>query len=94
MCILEGAFLFDNVATLALAVNLITYFTEVMHYDISEAANQLTNFMGTSYILTILVATLADTYIGRSRAVLTAISIEFLVTYYTHYNYFPPAFIC
>ncbi|KAL8460749.1 hypothetical protein ACS0TY_032311 [Phlomoides rotata] len=73
-----GAFLFDSMATMALAVNLITYFTEVMHYDISDAANQLTNFMGTSYILTILVATLADTYIGRFRSVLMAISVEFL----------------
>lgn len=66
-------------ATLGLAVNLITYFTGVMHLDVSNAANQLTNFMGTSYIVTILIATLADTYIGRFKAVLLVTSIEFLV---------------
>ncbi|KAI3456099.1 hypothetical protein Pfo_012762 [Paulownia fortunei] len=73
-----GAFTFENMATLALAVNLVTYFTGVMHFNIADAANQLTNYMGTSYILTLLVAFLADTYVGRFKAVLLATSIEFL----------------
>ncbi|KAK6124268.1 hypothetical protein DH2020_042020 [Rehmannia glutinosa] len=73
-----GAFAFDSMATMCLAVNLVTYFTGVMHFNIADAANQLTNLMGTSYILTILIAFLADAYVGRFKAVLLAISIQFL----------------
>jgi peptide/histidine transporter 3/4 len=68
-------------ATLALAVNLVTYFNGVMHLELADAANQLTNFMGTSYILSILAAVLADTYIGRFKTVLIAGCFEFVVTF-------------
>ncbi|KZV47496.1 nitrate transporter [Dorcoceras hygrometricum] len=73
-----GTFAFDSMATLGLAVNLVMYFRVVMHFSVADAANNLTNFMGVSYIITILVAFLADTYVGRFKAVLFATSIEFL----------------
>ncbi|CAN0910961.1 Protein NRT1/ PTR FAMILY 4.6 [Linum grandiflorum] len=68
----------ENIATLALAVNLVTYFNSVMHLEVAEAANQLTNFMGVSNILAILVAILADAYIGRFRAVILSACLEIL----------------
>lgn len=71
-----ASFALENVATIALAVNLVTYFNGVMHYSIADAANQLTNYMGTAYILSIIVAFLADTYIGRFYAVLLSAFIE------------------
>ncbi|KAL0442594.1 UNVERIFIED_CONTAM: protein NRT1/ PTR FAMILY 4.6 [Sesamum latifolium] len=81
-------------ATMALAVNLVTYFTEVMHFNIADAANQLTNYMGTSYILTILMAFLADTYIGRFKTVLVATCIEALglglLALQAHYPHLKP----
>ncbi|KAK7852428.1 protein nrt1/ ptr family 4.3, partial [Quercus suber] len=67
---------FENMATLALAVNLTTYFNLVMHLELADAANELTNFLGASYILSILVAILADTYIGRYKAVLIGGCLE------------------
>ncbi|KAK4491623.1 hypothetical protein RD792_002378 [Penstemon davidsonii] len=73
-----GAFTFENMATLALGVNLVTYFTGVMHFDIADSANHLTNFLGTNYIVTIFAAFLADAYIGRFRTVLVSTFIEFL----------------
>ncbi|XP_020547160.1 protein NRT1/ PTR FAMILY 4.5-like [Sesamum indicum] len=89
-----GAFTFENMATMALAVNLVTYFTEVMHFNIADAANQLTNYMGTSYILTILMAFLADTYIGRFKTVLVATCIEALglglLALQAHYRHLKP----
>ncbi|CAA2933781.1 NRT1 PTR FAMILY -like [Olea europaea subsp. europaea] len=89
-----GIFAFENMATLALAVNLVTYFNVVMHFDVADAATHLTNFMGTSYILTILVAFLADTYFGRFKAVLIAAIIEFLglglLALQAHYPKFKP----
>nr|XP_027191491.1 protein NRT1/ PTR FAMILY 4.5-like isoform X2 [Cicer arietinum] len=65
-----GAFAFENMATLSLAVNLVSYFNSIMHYELADAANMVTNFMGVSYILSIVVAVLADTWIGRYKSVL------------------------
>ncbi|PON69171.1 Proton-dependent oligopeptide transporter [Trema orientale] len=73
-----GTFGFENLATLALAVNLVTYFIVILHFDVAEAANHLTNFMGTSYILSILMAILADTFIGRFKTAVIAGCLEFL----------------
>ncbi|XP_060669852.1 protein NRT1/ PTR FAMILY 4.6 [Ziziphus jujuba] len=81
-------------ATLALAVNLVTYFNEVMHYELADAANQLTNYMGVSYILSIVMATLADTFVGRFNTVLIAGFLEFsglaLLTAQSHYPQLKP----
>uniref|UniRef100_A0A251IV64 Major facilitator superfamily (MFS) profile domain-containing protein n=1 Tax=Manihot esculenta TaxID=3983 RepID=A0A251IV64_MANES len=75
-----GTFCFEQMATVALAVNLITYFNGVMHFELADAANQLTNLMGASYILSILVAFLADTYIGRWKAVIVSGCFELIGT--------------
>ena len=66
-------------ANLHLTVNLVTYFNGILHYEVSDAANALTNFMGTGYILSILFGILADSYIGRFKTILISGSIEFLV---------------
>ncbi|RVW21327.1 MACPF domain-containing protein CAD1 [Vitis vinifera] len=71
-----ASFALENMATVALAVNLVTYFNGVMHFSIADAANELTNYMGTAYILSIVVAFLADAYIGRFYAVLVSAFIE------------------
>ncbi|KAE9460301.1 hypothetical protein C3L33_07797, partial [Rhododendron williamsianum] len=60
---------FENMATVALVSNLVTYLTQVMHFDISDAANQVTNFLGTGYILSIPIAAIADMYTGRPKSV-------------------------
>lgn len=75
-----ASFGFENMATLALAVNLVTYFNGTMHFDVADAANELTNFMGTSYIITILVAVLADSCLGRLKAVVVSGCLEFAVS--------------
>ncbi|XP_077229354.1 protein NRT1/ PTR FAMILY 4.5-like [Tasmannia lanceolata] len=90
-----GTLGFESLANMALAVNLITYFNGVMHFDISDASNVLTNFLGTSYILSIAVAYLADSYIGRYKAALIAACVEFLgialLTLQAHFpNLMPP----
>ncbi|KAF5197617.1 NRT1/ PTR FAMILY 4.4 [Thalictrum thalictroides] len=99
-------FAFENMATFALSVNLITYFNGVMHYSIADAANVLTNYSGTSYILTIAIAFLADTYIGRFKATTVSAFLEFLglalLTIQAHYstlrpppcNIFDPTSVC
>ncbi|GKU94326.1 hypothetical protein SLEP1_g7837 [Rubroshorea leprosula] len=73
-----AAFGFENMANIALTVNLVTYFNGILHFELPDAANELTNYMGTSFFLTILVTVLTDTYIGRFKAVLFSGFIEFL----------------
>ncbi|GAU48455.1 hypothetical protein TSUD_383520, partial [Trifolium subterraneum] len=69
----------ENLATFSLAVNSVPYFNGVMHYELEDAANMLTNYMGVSYILAILVAVVADTWLGRYKSVLFSGFFEFLV---------------
>ncbi|KAI4332433.1 hypothetical protein L6164_017343 [Bauhinia variegata] len=76
--LIQATFGFDNLAYFALAVNLGTYFSSVMHFQIAEAANHVTNFMGTSYILSILMAVVADTWISRFKTVVISGCFEFL----------------
>ncbi|XP_019166756.1 PREDICTED: protein NRT1/ PTR FAMILY 4.4-like [Ipomoea nil] len=73
-----GIFGFENMATIVLGVTLVTYLNGVMNVNLADAANHVTNFAGATYILTIVAAVLADTYIGRFRAVLISAWIEFL----------------
>ncbi|XP_063944290.1 protein NRT1/ PTR FAMILY 4.5-like [Daucus carota subsp. sativus] len=88
------SFAFENVATFCLSVNLVTYFSLVMHHDISDSANHVTNYMGTGYILAIIVAYLTDGHLGRYKAVILSLSIEFLalglLTIQAHYPKLKP----
>ncbi|KAJ0080773.1 hypothetical protein Patl1_10333 [Pistacia atlantica] len=78
---------FEHMATCALAANRVTYFNGALHMDLADAANQVTNFMGASFILSILEAFLADTNIGRYKSLLISGSVEFLAH---HPNLKPP----
>ncbi|KAM1959262.1 hypothetical protein FF1_004768 [Malus domestica] len=84
-----GTLAFESMASLALAVNLVTYFNEVMHFELADAANELTNYMGTGFILSILMAILADTFFGRFKILLISGCFEFvglaLMTVQAHY---------
>lgn len=71
-------------ATIVLGVTFLTYFNGVMHFNLADSANHVTNFLGTNYILTVLIAVLADTYTGRFKAVLISAWIEFLVYIYIY----------
>ena len=55
----------ERLTTLGIAVNLVTYLTATMHVGNAEAANVVTNFMGTSFMLCLLGGFVADTYLGR-----------------------------
>lgn len=65
--------------TVALSVNLVTYFNHTMHLQIATAANLVTSLLGTSFILSVAVACLADTVVGRYRVAMISAWIEFLV---------------
>ncbi|KAJ6830933.1 putative protein NRT1/ PTR FAMILY 6.3 [Iris pallida] len=70
-----GVELCERLTTLGIAVNLVTYITGTMHLGNAVAANTVTNFMGTSFMLCLLGGFIADTFIGRylTVAIFTAI---------------------
>ncbi|KAM0935617.1 putative ABC-type nitrate transporter [Dioscorea sansibarensis] len=60
-----GVELCERMTTLCIAVNLVTYLTGTMHIGNAASANDVTNFMGTSFMLCLLGGFIGDTYLGR-----------------------------
>eukprot|EP01018_Ginkgo_biloba_P013867 Gb_10295 [translate_table: standard] len=80
---------FENMAFVANALNLVTYFHGVMYYDLADSANTLTNFMGTSFLLSLFGAFISDTYVSRLKTVIIFACLELvgymLLTIQAHY---------
>ncbi|KAK9750140.1 hypothetical protein RND81_02G176100 [Saponaria officinalis] len=55
---------FEIMAIAAVGNNLITYVINEMHYPLSKAANIVTNFIGTIFILSLFGGYLSDSYLG------------------------------
>ncbi|XP_074576786.1 protein NRT1/ PTR FAMILY 6.2 [Curcuma longa] len=55
----------ERLSTMGIAVNLVTYLGGTMHVASAEAANMVTDFMGTSFLLSLLGGFLADSFLGR-----------------------------
>ncbi|XP_020230630.1 protein NRT1/ PTR FAMILY 4.3 [Cajanus cajan] len=55
---------FEIMAIAAVGNNLITYVTNHMHFPLSKAANVVTNFVGTIFLLALLGGYLSDSFLG------------------------------
>ncbi|CAI0465356.1 unnamed protein product [Linum tenue] len=55
----------ENMAFVANAVSLFTYFYGYMNFSITKSATTLTNFMGTAFLLSLFGGFLSDTYLSR-----------------------------
>ncbi|KAK8957722.1 Nitrate transporter 1.1 [Platanthera zijinensis] len=55
----------ERLTTLGIGVNLVTYLKNTMHFGNAASANTVTNYLGTSFMLSLLGGFVADTYIGR-----------------------------
>lgn len=73
-----GVEILENLAYLANASNLVIYLSEYMHLSPSKSANNVTNFMGTSFLLALLGGFLADTFFTTYHIFLISAAIEFL----------------
>ncbi|KAA0056094.1 protein NRT1/ PTR FAMILY 4.5-like [Cucumis melo var. makuwa] len=60
-----GLLTFESMGFVANMTSLVQYFLFVMHFDLETAANTLTNFMGSAFLLSLLGGFLSDTYINR-----------------------------
>lgn len=64
-----GIELCERLATMGIAVNLVTYLIGTMHLPSSTSANIVTDFMGTSFLLCFLGGFLADSFLGRYKTI-------------------------
>lgn len=71
---------FENLAFVANAVNLVTYFHNFMYYDLAESSTTLTNYMGASFLLALFGAFVSDSWITRFRTTVIFGSIELVVS--------------
>lgn len=55
---------FEIMGIAAVGNNLITYVFNDMHFSLSKAANVVTNFVGTIFLLSLLGGFLSDSYLG------------------------------
>lgn len=69
----------ENLAFLANASNLVLYMAEYMHFTPSNAANSVTNFMGTAFLLALLGGFLSDAFFISYLIYLISAVLEFLV---------------
>ncbi|KAK7264939.1 hypothetical protein RJT34_32552 [Clitoria ternatea] len=75
-----GIEIVERLSTMGIAVNLVTYMIGIMHLPSSTAANTVTDFMGTSFLLCLLGGFLADSFLGRFKTIGIFASIQTLGT--------------
>ncbi|KAH9322836.1 hypothetical protein KI387_017475, partial [Taxus chinensis] len=66
----------ENLAFVPVITNLVSYFVGIMHMDIAKASTNVTNFMGTSYVLALLGAFISDSYLSRFKTAILSAFIE------------------
>ncbi|XP_017698839.2 protein NRT1/ PTR FAMILY 4.6-like [Phoenix dactylifera] len=68
----------ENMSFVSIAVSLVIYFFGYMNFGLTKSANTLTNFMGTSFLLTLLGGFISDTYLSRFKTCVIFGCIELL----------------
>ncbi|ONK63015.1 uncharacterized protein A4U43_C07F10500 [Asparagus officinalis] len=88
----------ENIGFIANMVSLVLYFLGVMHFGSADASTTLTNFIGATFLLTILGGFISDTYMTRLNTVLMFGLVEMvgyiLVTIQAHYKNLHPDPTC
>lgn len=70
----------ENMAFIAIAVSLMTYFFGYMNFSLTKSATTLTNFLGTAFLLALVGGFISDTYISRFKACVLFACTELLVS--------------
>ncbi|CAH8256372.1 unnamed protein product [Arabidopsis lyrata] len=86
--------LLEIMVSIAIGNNMVLYFMKSMHYSPAKAANMVTNFIGTSYLLTLFGGFVTDSFVTRSTTFIIFCSIEILgllvLTFQAHYPNLQP----
>ncbi|CAA3012719.1 NRT1 PTR FAMILY -like [Olea europaea subsp. europaea] len=73
-----GTVALENTGFVANIVSLVLYFWLKLHFDLSGAANTLTNLMGSAFLLSVVGGFISDTYINRFHTSLIFGMVEIL----------------
>ncbi|KAL1309532.1 hypothetical protein HN51_052235 [Arachis hypogaea] len=68
----------ENMAFVANAVSLVTYFFGFMNFSLTKSATTLTNFMGTAFLLSLVGGFISDTCLSRFKTCVIFASMELL----------------
>nr|XP_017249462.1 PREDICTED: protein NRT1/ PTR FAMILY 4.5-like [Daucus carota subsp. sativus] len=60
-----GFVFLDNIGFIANMVSMVLYFMLQMHFNLSGASTTLTNFMGSTFLLSVIGGFISDTFISR-----------------------------
>lgn len=71
----------ENLAFLANASNLVMYLSHYMHFSPSKSANNVTDFMGTAFLLALLGGFLSDAFFTSYHIFLISAAIQLLVIF-------------
>ncbi|OAY78342.1 Protein NRT1/ PTR FAMILY 5.3 [Ananas comosus] len=74
---------FERMAFYGIASNLVLYVTNKLHQGTVDAANNVTNWAGTVFLMPILGAYVADAYLGRYWTFVIGSAIYLLVIFIT-----------
>ncbi|KAL0412848.1 UNVERIFIED_CONTAM: protein NRT1/ PTR FAMILY 4.6 [Sesamum radiatum] len=74
-----GLVALENMGFVANMVSLVLFFSYKMYFDLSNAANTLTNLMGSTFLLTIVGGFISDTFINRFQTCVIFGTFEVLV---------------
>ncbi|KAF3435906.1 hypothetical protein FNV43_RR22998 [Rhamnella rubrinervis] len=74
-CVVE---VLENMVFLCNASNFVAYFLKSMHYSAAESSNMVTNFMGTSFLLTIVGGFICDSYLTAFTTFIFSCILELL----------------
>lgn len=78
--IIAGAEFSERVAGFAIYSNIFSYLFYEKHLDFKYAMNMTTNFIGTSFVLSLLGGYIADTYWGRFHTIFISGFIQCVVS--------------
>ncbi|OMO60020.1 Proton-dependent oligopeptide transporter family [Corchorus capsularis] len=75
VCVVE---VLENMVFLSNATNFVAYFLKSIHYPAAQSANMVTNFMGTSFLLTIFGGFISDSFLTRFKTFIIFCTLELL----------------
>ncbi|XP_011649593.2 protein NRT1/ PTR FAMILY 4.5 [Cucumis sativus] len=85
----------ENMAFVSVALSLVTYFSGYMNFSLTKSVTTLTNFMGTTFLLTLLGGFISETYLSRFKTCLLFAFFELmgycLLTVQAHFPHLRPA---
>ncbi|XP_068666710.1 protein NRT1/ PTR FAMILY 4.1-like [Aristolochia californica] len=91
VCLVE---VLENMVFISNASNLVTYFHSFMHYSLVRSANMLTNYMGTSFLLSLFGGFVSDTFLSRFSTLVLFGLVELtglvMLTIQAHYEWLRP----